>query len=113
MRIDFYQFGEIVIAGKTYRSDVIVFPDRVNSSWWRKKGHLLQIEDLVRILEAKPEVLVVGTGYYGVMAVPEDLKKQISGRSIELYDLRTRQAVSIYNRLAGKKKVIAALHLTC
>lgn len=113
MRIDSYQFGEIVIDGKTYRSDLLVFPDRVIDSWWRKKGHLLQFEDLTPVLEANPEVLVVGTGYFGIMAVPPGLKQQISGAGIEVCDARTKQAVCIFNSLVGQKRVIAALHLTC
>ena len=45
MKIDSYSFGRIVINGKTYTSDVIIFPDKVDASWWRKEGHLLQLAD--------------------------------------------------------------------
>ena len=41
MRIDRYAFGNIVIDGKAYTKDVIIFPDRVYSPWWRKDGHFL------------------------------------------------------------------------
>jgi len=33
MHISDYRFGRIVIDGKTYTSDVIVYPDRVDPSW--------------------------------------------------------------------------------
>ena len=35
-QIESYSFGEVVIDGKRYRSDVIVFPDRVKPNWWRE-----------------------------------------------------------------------------
>ena len=59
--IDSYGFGEIVVDGQRYTSDVIIYPDRVDSSWWRKEGHRLSIEDLEDIVKAKPETLIVGT----------------------------------------------------
>ncbi|RLI41160.1 hypothetical protein DRO69_11945, partial [Candidatus Bathyarchaeota archaeon] len=64
--IDSYDFGVIVIKGKRYTSDVIVLPEKVIDGWWRKEGHSLHMEDLKEVIERepKPEVLVVGTGYY-------------------------------------------------
>ncbi|NIQ07644.1 MAG: hypothetical protein GWO20_18580, partial [Candidatus Korarchaeota archaeon] len=60
----------IVINGRRYTSDVIVFPDRVRDSWWRREGHRLHVEDIEgAVQEEKPEVLVVGTGYSGLMKV--------------------------------------------
>jgi hypothetical protein len=46
MMITSYDFGHIIIDGKRYTSDLIVFPDRVKVGWWRKEGHRLQLEDL-------------------------------------------------------------------
>ena len=76
MKIDSYSFGRIVINGKTYTSDVIIYPDRVHAPWWRKDGHLLQLADLAEALQAKPDVLVIGTGYAGVMRFP---RKPLTG----------------------------------
>jgi len=39
--IESYKFGEILIDGVTYTSDVIIYPDSVDFKWWRKEGHLL------------------------------------------------------------------------
>jgi len=33
--IESYSFGQMVIDGQEYTSDLIIFPDRINSSWWR------------------------------------------------------------------------------
>ncbi len=114
MRIDFYSFGRIVIDGKTYTSDVIIYPGRVDASWWRKKGHRLQPADLTDVVSAKPDVLIIGTGYAGVMDVPEETADFIRSKGIEVRVEKTGKAVDAFNSLQGSKKtVVAALHLTC
>jgi hypothetical protein len=113
MRIDSYEFGRIVIGGRTYTSDVIIFPDGVRDHWWRREGHRLHIEDLEKILAARPEVLVVGKGYSGMMEVPREISEYLEARGIELVAEDTRKAVEVYNKLSGSRRVVAALHLTC
>jgi hypothetical protein len=113
MKIDAYEFGRMVYRDKTYTSDLIIFPDRVNPSWWRLKGHLLQIEDLNEILEEEPDILIIGTGAMGVMKVPEELEKRLKEKDIELHVERTGKAVEIFNSANKTKKTIAAFHLTC
>ncbi len=113
MKITHYSFGKITIDGKTYTSDVIIYPDRVNSSWWRKEGHLLQIADLTDIMSAGLPVLIIGTGYYGTMRVPEETLEYLKSNRVEVYIENTQKAVKLYNEIASKKPAIAALHLTC
>ena len=111
--IDRYSFGRITIDGKDYRADLILLPDRVLGSWWRKEGHNLCLEDLGEALAVKPEVLVVGQGRPGLMKVPKALVEDLERRGIEVRVAPTEQAVRTYNELAGKRKVVAALPLTC
>ena len=113
MHIDGYVFGRIIIDGKTYTTDVIIYPDRVGPSWWRKEGHYLNKEDLPDIIKAKPDILVIGTGNMGVMVVPEATIKYIEKQGIEVHVAKTGQAVEIFNELSSGKKVIGAFHLTC
>lgn len=113
MKIDSYSFGRIVINGKTYTSDVIIYPNRVDAAWRRKEGHLLQLADVAEALRAKPDVLVIGTGYSGVMRVPRETVDRIDGQGIEVKVERTAKAVEVYNDLEGATTVIAAFHLTC
>jgi hypothetical protein len=113
MKIESYSFGRIVINGKTYTSDVIIYPGRVDAPWWRKEGHLLQLADLAEALQAKPDVLVIGTGYAGVMRVPRETVDRIAGLGIEVKVERTSKAVEVYDDLQGATTVIAALHITC
>ena len=113
MKIESYGFGKMVYRGKTYRSDLIIYPDRVDASWWRQQGHLLQMEDLEEILKEKPGILIIGTGYMGVMKVPAALKEQLENTGVELHVERSRKAVKHFNSVYKTKKVIAAFHLTC
>jgi hypothetical protein len=120
MKIEHYSFGSITIDGKTYTSDVIIYPGRVDASWWRKEGHNLQIVDLTDVIKAKPDVLIAGTGSYGLMKVPQGTISHLESKGIEVHVALTAKAVEIFNKLqseiqqSGKdKKVIAAFHLTC
>ena len=113
MHIDGYVFGRIIIDGKTYTADVIVYTDKVDSSWWRKEGHYLNKEDLPDIVKAKPDVLVIGTGNMGVMQVAESTRKYFEAQGIEVRVAKTGKAVEIFNELSAGKKVIGAFHLTC
>ncbi len=114
MKIDSYSFGHIVIDGQAYSSDVIIYEDRVDATWWRKEGHRLHPEDIMDVLNARPEILIIGTGYAGVMTVPKKTIEHIASHGIDVSVERTGRAVDLFNALQRKKKhVIAALHLTC
>lgn len=113
MNIDSYSFGKMVIEGEAFQSDLIIYPEKVEASWWRKRGHLLQLEDLIAVLAASPEVLIIGTGYMGLMKVPEELKKELQRKNMEVYVEDSRRAAEIFNFVNTKRKTIAAFHLTC
>jgi len=80
--IESYDFGRIVINGRTYTTDVIVLPDRVFSSWWRRAGHKLVPADLDEVVAARPDVLVVGTGYSGLMRVLPETETYLAEQNI-------------------------------
>jgi hypothetical protein len=111
--IDSYSFGRIVIDGKVYTSDVVIFPNRIKSSWWRKEGHRLYVSDIEDVLAERPEVLVVGTGNPGLMRVTDKVREVLSEKGIALIEEPTENAVRTYNQIAKEKRAVAALHLTC
>lgn len=117
--IEGYDFGVVWLEGKEFRQDVIIYPTgatgtaRVDASWWRKEGHRLDKADLDEVVKAKPEVLIVGTGYYGRMQVPQETLEFLKNVGIEVYADRTEAACKKYNELRDIRKVVAALHLTC
>jgi len=112
--IEKYDFGRIKVSGKTYFRDIIIFPNEILPNWWRKEGHNLCMEDLEEIIKRKPDILVIGNGYSGVMRVPRDVVEELEKMGIRVIVKNTREAVKEYNRLAQEgKNVAAALHLTC
>lgn len=113
MHIDSYEFGTIIIDGRTYRNDLLIWPGRILSDWWRQESHLLRLADVFDALNARPEVLVVGTGAYGRMEVDHELAAHLKREGIDLLALPTREACREINELADRRSFAAALHLTC
>jgi len=111
--IDSYQFGLIVVNGKKYTSDVIIFPDRVRDNWWRKTGHQLCLKDIAEVITANPEVLIIGTGASGSMKVLPEVERGVETQGIKLIAEATAKACHTYNQLCYAQRVVAALHLTC
>ena len=116
MLIESYEFGAIAINGRRYTSDIIVLPERVIEGWWRKEGHKVRIEDLEEILkqEPKPEVLVLGTGYYGLVKISPEVENTLKSHEIELVAQPTKKACQTFNKILKSNKIVAgAFHLTC
>jgi hypothetical protein len=111
--IDSYQFGQIVVGGKVYSSDIIISPAGIKDDWWRKDGHELCQEDIAGAISESHEVLVVGTGASGLMKVLSDVNRATQAQGIEPIAKTTDKACNIYNQLCYSQRVIAALHLTC
>jgi hypothetical protein len=111
--IEAYRFGEIVISGKTYQNDVIIYGDHVDSQWWRTQGHILEPDDIKQVIEARPNTVIFGTGQPGLMKVSQSTIAAMKKWKIEAIIMPTEQACKEYNRLAGERNVIACLHLTC
>ncbi len=112
MKIEEYEFGRIKVDGKNYSSDVIIYPEKIDGSWWRKEGHLLQVEDVHSIVQANPKLIVIGTGYYGRMEISEEVKSEFKSRGIELIYANSPEAVKLFNENSEPRK-IGAFHLTC
>lgn len=109
--IESYEFGRIKVKGRVYTSDILILHDKVKENWWRKEGHRLSLEDLKEVIEFRPEILIIGTGHNGRMAVPEEVKKFFEERGIKTVALPTREAVRVFNEIIAKK--VGAFHLTC
>jgi hypothetical protein len=56
--IESYDFGIIVINGKRYIDDVLIFPDRLKGNWWQKEGHKRASKDLQKVLKAESKALL-------------------------------------------------------
>ena len=112
--IESYDFGRIAINGIVYTKDVIITGDKTIAGWMRKEGHLLQVADISQAIEeSAPEVAIVGTGYNGMMSVPEETRLYFQRKGIDLLVEKTQEACNLFNALSKTKRALAALHLTC
>jgi len=112
--IDSYSFGHMVVDGKEYNEDLIVFPDKVKAHWWRNNGHALRMDDLQEVIQYKPEVLIVGTGSSGRMQIEPVTKDSLRQEGIKLIEDLTGEAIKLFNQEMQKEtKVVGAFHLTC
>lgn len=112
-QVESYRFGRMVVDGERHSKDLILLPDRVVPGWWRKRGHRLDRADLQEVFEADPEVLVVGTGAYGRMSVPQETRQALETHNIELRVAQTGDAWQTYNSLHERRRTAGAFHLTC
>jgi hypothetical protein len=114
MTVEHYKFGRVVVDGRAYTSDVIVWPEGVDDTWWRAEGHRLARQDLEPILNKAPDVIIIGTGAQGTMRVPPEVRDYMEEQCDEVHVEATEQACGLYNELSGgTQRVVAALHLTC
>lgn len=112
--IEKYSFGFISIDGRKFDTDLIIYPDRIDSDWWRKEPHRLQLEDIRDVLANPPEALIVGLGDYARMKVDPRLNQILEKMNVLLFAAPTREACAQFNKLSSQgAKVVAALHLTC
>ncbi len=112
--IDSYEFGKIVIDSKKYTSDVIIYLDKIDSSWWRKTSHQLSVEDLTEdIFKVKPDTVIVGKGFYGYMEVLPETVELFKKKGIKLIEQDTKEACKTLNKLCQKEKIVGLFHLTC
>ncbi len=112
--IDSNEFGVITIQGRSYTTDVQIFPDgQVKDGWWRKHGHRLTLQDLDALLASRPEVLVVGTGVHGRMLPEHGLEATLHDMGIEFILAPNDQAVQHFNRLFTARTTAGGFHLTC
>jgi hypothetical protein len=115
MHIDSYAFGSIQIDGRDYSRDVILLGDEVKGPWWREAGgHVYSPQDFEEVLAAAPEVVVLGTGYFGRVKVLDETLAALAEAGSETVVEKTGGAVEAFNRFADEgRDVAAALHLTC
>lgn len=104
----------MVVDGKKYSADLIIFPHKIISNWWRKEGHSICIDDIEDVLQYNPEILVIGKGANSCMEVSPELKKVFADKNIKLVEEDTQKACVLFNKyISDGKKAVGLFHLTC
>jgi hypothetical protein len=68
--------------------------------------------ELKEILEAEPEVLIIGSGTIGKMQLEPEGLDELQQRGVEVLTFKTNKAVEMYKVLRGQRKIAAIFHLT-
>jgi hypothetical protein len=111
--IDSYTFGHFIIGAKKFDSNVKIIQDKA-VKYRYFENHIIELNDFTDFIEKKPEYIIIGTGAYGVLRVPDEIKEYIESAGIKLIIEKTGDACDTYNNLIKKnKKVCALLHDTC
>ena len=114
LKIDNCSFGTLVINGKTYTDDLIIYPDgKILKPWWRQRGHQLSMDDLQDLIHSSPEVIVLGTGVSGRVIPDKNLENDLAKLGIEFIAASNNEAIKLFNKLASDKRIGAGFHLTC
>lgn len=110
--IDHYEFGEYIINGRKYKYDITIIDGKIGT--WSRDEHMLYVDNVEELVDAKPEYIIIGTGAYGALDVPNDVITYIESQRIKLIMEKTADACKTFNRLMKEgKKVAALMHGTC
>ena len=111
MRVEKFSFGKIVIDGRTYTNDLIVTPAGLITEWWRREGHVMDLEDFDSVDFGSAECVILGTGQMGVVRVADRLLRHLDSLGLRVHVARSAEAVELYN--SAPDRTILAIHLTC
>jgi hypothetical protein len=119
VKIDKVSWAKVKIGGEDYWQVLLIadqiIPRKVEAIK-EKYGtdHFVSSEEQKLLLSKSPEVILIASGWSGVLKVDPKFKDQISKLGIKLKVVLTPRVVRQYNQLVEKgKRVNALIHTTC
>jgi len=79
----------------------------MQADWWRKRSHHLILANIPCLQKEKPDVLIVGTGKFGLMKVDKEVIEYCERNSIELICKDTSRAVEAVNDLQNSENKLS------
>ena len=99
--------GYVKINDSRHLSSLIIMPDQIIEGWPVSAASTLTPEHFARVVEYRPEVLLVGTGHKLAFPAPASLRLIIeAGIGYEIMD--TAAACRTYNILMSEGRNVAA-----
>ena len=118
MHLESPTFGRILADGKIYDHDIVIYPSGkigMRKKWISKKkhgtSHKLDPDELREYLGEEFDVLVVGTGMYGMLSLLPESRELLGNR--EVIEKPTPEAVRLFNELRKERRVLGIFHVTC
>jgi len=117
-KIDSFSFGSIVVEGKKYSRDVLIFPDgsvkKRKGGFWKYGSHAIKKREIEELVKANPEVVIVGTGTDAKAKLESGVESLVKEAKMELVTFPSKEAIERLNQLVGENKRVSALiHITC
>jgi len=100
--------GKICIGDDVFDRTIALTADAVIDGWPQKDIVELREKDFSRLLDGRPEVIVLGTGATNVFP-PRELVFAMARRGIGLEVMDTAAAARTFNVLVGEDRQVAAV----
>lgn len=118
-KIDKITWGKIKVDNKEFH-DILISGDKVEERDYPKleeffgTSHEIGKWEVDKLFENEPQVILIGTGWAGVVNVPNVIKEDAQKKNLEYLEYKSKKAVKEYNKLVAKGlKVNALIHSTC
>lgn len=117
-RITHVSWGRLEIEGAERPfKDAKLYPGGARDWDWNETGtrHVpgIQPADVEELLERGAREVVLARGMLRALRVQDATLEALNARGVEAHVLPTREAVELYNRMAGETPVGALIHSTC
>lgn len=117
-KIDSVEFGSIRVDGKEYPHDLHIRADgkikKRRKSRLRKlygSSHMVDAEELKSLCKGEPDLIIIGTGFQGMVRLTDDAQAFLSANQAEHTILPTPEAVKVFNNARRKRALL--IHVTC
>lgn len=118
-KVNKVSWGKVKVDDKDYHQ-VLLIGDKVFERDGDKLRELFgtthQIGDWEKkeLVSGSPEIVLIATGWSGLVKIEDDFKKELAKRKIVLETVLTPKVVKRYNQLIEEgKRVSALIHTTC
>jgi len=118
-KIEKVSWGNVKVDGKTYHQALII-GDKVLERESNKlhdlfgTTHRLGDWEKEKLLSGNPEIILIATGWSGLVKIDDDFKNKLKEKEIELQTVLTPKVVEHYNQLVKEgKRVNTLIHTTC
>jgi hypothetical protein len=118
LKIDHTKFGAIAVEGTVFEHDIMIRLDGQVKK--RKKklskaiygtSHVISLDEARHVYEKGADLLVVGTGQYGLVELSEEANDYFKRKGCRVELLPTPEAIRAWNEAEGA--VIGLFHVTC
>lgn len=119
VKISKITWGKIIVNGIEYNQILIIGSKIEEREYDRLKSlfgtsHKIGDWEIKKLFSGSPEIILIGTGWDGVLEVPDEIIKQAKKLNKKLEILKSEEAIRKYNELVKDgERVNALIHTTC